>query len=328
VTDASDKTTSNAAGVKHKGEAKTARVFAKYAVRVVAAEPLRKPAWIRVRAPSSPRFFEIKQILREHRLHTVCEEASCPNIGECFGKGTATFMIMGDLCTRRCPFCDVGHGRPLPLDPEEPANLAKTIAALRLRYVVVTSVDRDDLRDGGAQHFVECIRAVREHSPGTQIEVLVPDFRGRMERALTILEAAPPDVMNHNLETVPRLYRQARPGSDYAHSLALLAEFKSRVPGVPTKSGLMVGLGETDDEILATMHDMRAHDIDMLTIGQYLQPSGGHLPVARYVHPDTFAMFEREARAMGFRHAAVGALVRSSYHADRQAEGVLESSGA
>jgi lipoic acid synthetase len=328
VTDASDKTTSNAAGVKHKGEAKTARVFAKYAVRVVAAEPLRKPAWIRVRAPSSPRFFEIKQILREHRLHTVCEEASCPNIGECFGKGTATFMIMGDLCTRRCPFCDVGHGRPLPLDPEEPANLAKTIAALRLRYVVVTSVDRDDLRDGGAQHFVECIRAVREHSPGTQIEVLVPDFRGRMERALTILEAAPPDVMNHNLETVPRLYRQARPGSEYAHSLALLAEFKSRVPGVPTKSGLMVGLGETDDEILATMHDMRAHDIDMLTIGQYLQPSGGHLPVARYVHPDTFAMFEREARAMGFRHAAVGALVRSSYHADRQAEGVLESSGA
>jgi len=327
MNDASDKTTSNAAGVKHKGEAKTARVFAKHAIRVVAAEPLRKPAWIRVRAPSSPRFLEIKEILREHRLHTVCEEASCPNIGECFGKGTATFMIMGDICTRRCPFCDVGHGRPLPLDPEEPANLAKTIAALRLRYVVVTSVDRDDLRDGGAQHFVDCIRAVREHSPGTQIEVLVPDFRGRMERALAILEAAPPDVMNHNLETVPRLYRQARPGSDYAHSLSLLSGFKSRVPGVPTKSGLMVGLGETDDEILATMRDMRAHDIDMLTIGQYLQPSGGHLPVARYVHPDTFAMFEREAQAMGFRHAAVGALVRSSYHADRQAEGVLEPSG-
>ena len=297
-------------------------------MKVVAAAPLRKPEWIRVRAPSSPRFFEIKAILREHRLHTVCEEASCPNIGECFGKGTATFMIMGDICTRRCPFCDVGHGRPLPLDPDEPANLAKTIAALRLRYVVVTSVDRDDLRDGGAQHFVDCIRAVREHSPGTQIEVLVPDFRGRMDRALAILDAAPPDVMNHNLETVPRLYRQARPGSDYAHSLALLAEFKSRVPGVPTKSGLMVGLGETDDEILATMRDMRAHGIDMLTIGQYLQPSGGHLPVARYVHPDTFAMFEREAQAMGFRHAAVGALVRSSYHADRQAEGVLASSGA
>jgi len=327
MNDASDKTTSNAAGVKHKGEAKTARVFAKHAIRVVAAEPLRKPAWIRVRAPSSPRFLEIKAILREHRLHTVCEEASCPNIGECFGKGTATFMIMGDICTRRCPFCDVGHGRPLPLDPEEPANLAKTIAALRLRYVVVTSVDRDDLRDGGAQHFVDCIRAVREHSPGTQIEVLVPDFRGRMDRALAILEAAPPDVMNHNLETVPRLYRQARPGSDYAHSLSLLSGFKSRVPGVPTKSGLMVGLGETDDEILATMRDMRAHHIDMLTIGQYLQPSGGHLPVTRYVHPDTFAMFEREAYAMGFRHAAVGALVRSSYHADRQAEDVLEASG-
>ena len=324
MNDASDTSAANAAGVKHKGAGKTARI----PIKVAAAEPLRKPEWIRVRAPSSPRFFEIKEILREHRLHTVCEEASCPNIGECFGKGTATFMIMGDLCTRRCPFCDVGHGRPLPLDPEEPANLAKTIAALRLRYVVVTSVDRDDLRDGGAQHFVDCIRAVRERSPGTQIEVLVPDFRGRMERALAILEAAPPDVMNHNLETVPRLYRQARPGSDYAHSLALLAKFKSRVPGVPTKSGLMVGLGETDDEILATMRDMRAHDIDMLTIGQYLQPSGGHLPVARYVHPDTFAMFEREAQAMGFRHAAVGALVRSSYHADRQAEGVLEPSGA
>jgi lipoic acid synthetase len=324
MTDASDQTPSNAAGVKHKGAGKTARI----PIKVAAAEPLRKPEWIRVRAPSSPRFFEIKSILRAHRLHTVCEEASCPNIGECFGKGTATFMIMGDICTRRCPFCDVGHGRPLPLDPGEPANLAKTIAALALRYVVITSVDRDDLRDGGAQHFVDCIRAVREQSPGTQIEVLVPDFRGRMERALAILEAAPPDVMNHNLETVPRLYRQARPGADYAHSLALLREFKARAPGVPTKSGLMVGLGETDGEILATMRDMRAHGIDMLTIGQYLQPSGGHLPVARYVHPDTFAMFEREAQAMGFRHAAVGALVRSSYHADRQAEGVLESPGA
>jgi lipoic acid synthetase len=323
MSDASDTTPANAAGVKHKGAGKTSRI----PVKVVAAEPLRKPEWIRVRAPSSPRFFEIKAILREHRLHTVCEEASCPNIGECFGKGTATFMIMGDVCTRRCPFCDVGHGRPLPLDPDEPVNLAKTIAALALRYVVITSVDRDDLRDGGAQHFVDCIRAVRERSPATQIEVLVPDFRGRMERALAILEAAPPDVMNHNLETVPRLYRQARPGSDYAHSLALLREFKARVPGVPTKSGLMVGLGESDDEILATMRDMRAHGIDMLTIGQYLQPSGSHLAVARYVHPDTFALFEREAYAMGFRHAAVGALVRSSYHADRQAEGVLESPG-
>jgi len=312
---------SNAAGVKHKGGAKTSRI----PIKVVATEPLRKPEWIRVRAGSSPRFFEIKAILREHRLHTVCEEASCPNIGECFGKGTATFMIMGDVCTRRCPFCDVGHGRPRPLDAEEPVNLADTIAALRLRYVVVTSVDRDDLRDGGAGHFVDCIRAIRERSPNTQIEVLVPDFRGRMDRALAILEAAPPDVMNHNLETVPRLYRRARPGSDYAHSLALLREFKRRVPHVPTKSGLMVGLGETDDEILAVMRDMRAHDIDMLTIGQYLQPSREHLPVERYVHPDTFAMFEREARTMGFRHAAVGALVRSSYHADKQAEDVLES---
>ncbi|MCC6193057.1 MAG: lipoyl synthase [Burkholderiales bacterium] len=310
---------SNEAGIKEKGDAKTARI----PIKVVAAQTLRKPEWIRVRAPSSPRFFEIKRILREHRLHTVCEEASCPNIGECFGKGTATFMIMGDICTRRCPFCDVGHGRPLPLDPEEPANLAKTIAALGLKYVVITSVDRDDLRDGGAQHFVDCIRAVRERSPGTQIEVLVPDFRGRLERALAVLEAAPPDVMNHNLESVPRLYKQVRPGADYAHSLRLLEEFKARVPGVPTKSGLMVGLGETDDEIRATLRDMRAHGIDMLTLGQYLQPSPGHLPVLRYMHPDTFAAFEREAYDLGFRHAAVGALVRSSYHADQQAEGIL-----
>jgi lipoic acid synthetase len=312
---------SNDAGVKHKGAGKTTRI----PIKVIAAERLRKPEWIRVRAPSSPRFFEIKRILREHRLHTVCEEASCPNIGECFGKGTATFMIMGDICTRRCPFCDVGHGRPLPLDPEEPANLAATIAALKLRYVVITSVDRDDLRDGGAQHFVDCIRAVRARSPATQIEILVPDFRGRMERALSILEAAPPDVMNHNLETVPRLYKQARPGSDYRHSLMLLAEFKRRVPGVPTKSGLMVGLGETDEELMEVLRDMRAHDIDMLTIGQYLQPSSEHLPVLRYVHPDAFSRFEREAYALGFRHAAVGALVRSSYHADRQAEEVLSA---
>ena len=310
---------SNAAGVKHKGGGKTARI----PIKVVAVERLRKPEWIRVRAPSSPRFYEIKRILREHHLHTVCEEASCPNIGECFGKCTATFMIMGDICTRRCPFCDVGHGRPLPLDADEPINLAKTIAALGLRYVVITSVDRDDLRDGGAAHFVDCIRAVREHSAQTQIEVLVPDFRGRLDRALDVLAQAPPDVMNHNLETVPRLYRQARPGSDYAHSLRLLQDFKARFADVPTKSGLMVGLGETDDEILATMRDMRAHGIDMLTIGQYLQPSAQHLPVLRYVHPDTFASFERDAYAMGFRHAAVGAMVRSSYHADRQAEEVL-----
>jgi lipoic acid synthetase len=249
----------------------------------------------------------------------VCEEATCPNIGECFGKGTATFMIMGDKCTRRCPFCDVGHGRPDPLDASEPENLARTIAALKLNYVVITSVDRDDLRDGGAGHFVDCIRRTRELAPATSIEILVPDFRGRLERALEILAAAPPDVMNHNLETIPRLYRQARPGADYAFSLNLLERFKQIVPEVPTKSGLMVGLGETDAEILAVMLDMRAHGITMLTIGQYLAPSGHHLPVRRYVHPDTFRMFEREAAAMGFAHAAVGAMVRSSYHADAQA---------
>ena len=307
-------------GTKEKGAAKTARI----PIKVIPKPALKKPAWIRVKAASEgTRFYEIKQILREQKLHTVCEEASCPNIGECFGKGTATFMILGDICTRRCPFCDVGHGRPLAPDADEPAHLANTIARLKLAYVVITSVDRDDLKDGGAQHFVECIRAVRAGSPRTVIEVLVPDFRGRHERALEILAAAPPDVMNHNLETVPRLYRQARPGGDYAHSLALLQAFKARYPAVPTKSGLMVGLGETDEEILAVMRDLRAHDVEMLTIGQYLAPSAHHLPVERYVHPDTFAMFEREAAAMGFRHAAVGAMVRSSYHADRQAEGLV-----
>jgi lipoic acid synthetase len=303
--------------LKQKAQAKTSRI----PIKVVAAgEVLKKPEWIRVKAGSpSTRFYEIKQILREHRLHTVCEEASCPNIGECFGKGTATFMIMGDKCTRRCPFCDVGHGRPDPLDADEPLNLAKTIAALKLKYVVITSVDRDDLRDGGAAHFVDCIRQTRALSPGTQIEILTPDFRGRADRALEILKAAPPDVMNHNLETVPRLYKEARPGSDYQFSLDLLKRFKEFAPSVPTKSGLMVGLGETDEEILAVMRDMRAHGIDMLTIGQYLAPSGHHLPVRRYVHPDTFRMFEREAQGMGFSHAAVGAMVRSSYHADQQA---------
>src|SRR6201997_3815336 len=312
------------ASAKKKAQAKTSRI----PIKIVPAEQLKKPDWIRVRAalPSS-RFYEIKQILREHNLHTVCEEASCPNIGECFGKGTATFMIMGDKCTRRCPFCDVGHGRPDPLDPDEPVNLARTIAALKLKYVVITSVDRDDLRDGGAGHFVECIRKTRELSPGTTIEVLVPDFRGRDDRALEILKAAPPDVMNHNLETIPRLYKEARPGSDYQFSLNLLKKFKALHPKVPTKSGLMVGLGETDEEILAVMRDMRAHDIEMITIGQYLQPTRDHLPVARYVHPDTFALFEREADALGFRHAAVGALVRSSYHADQQAHGVLAAAG-
>ena len=301
---------------KQKGAEKTARI----PIKVVAAETLPKPDWIRVKAGSpGTRFYEIKEVLRANKLVTVCEEASCPNIGECFGKGTATFMIMGDKCTRRCPFCDVGHGRPDPLDLEEPNNLAKTIAALKLSYVVITSVDRDDLRDGGAQHFVNCITKTKELSPQTKIEVLVPDFRGRLEKALDIFNDGLPDVMNHNLETVPRLYKEARPGSDYMHSLKLLKDFKARYPHVSTKSGLMVGLGETDEEILEVMKDMREHDIDMLTIGQYLAPSGHHLPVRRYVHPDTFAMFEKEAYAMGFTHAAVGAMVRSSYHADEQA---------
>src|SRR6266699_3320313 len=279
-----------AAVEKKKGLAKT-----RIPIALAPAERLAKPGWIRVRAASpGSRFHEIKQILRENNLHTVCEEASCPNIGECFGKGTATFMILGDLCTRRCPFCDVAHG-------------------------VITSVDRDDLKDGGAGHFVDCIRAVREHSPRTRIEVLVPDFRGRLERALEVLDAALPDVMHHNLETVPRLYRQARPGGNYPHSLKLLADFKGRHPHLPTKSGLMVGLGETDEEIIQVMRDLRAQGVDMLTIGQYLQPSAHHLPVARYVHPEIFAMFEREAQELRFTHAAVGAMVRSSYHADRQA---------
>jgi lipoic acid synthetase len=305
----------SAVAEKKKGLAKT-----RIPIAIAPAGRLAKPEWIRVRAPSEgSRFTEIKAILREKALHTVCEEASCPNIGECFGKGTATFMILGDLCTRRCPFCDVAHGRPVPPDPEEPAHLAQTIAALKLSYVVITSVDRDDLKDGGAAHFVDCIRAVREQSPATRIEVLVPDFRGRLERALEALDAALPDVMNHNLETVPRLYRKARPGGNYPHSLKLLADFKARHPHIPTKSGLMVGLGETDDEILQVMRDLRAHGVDMLTVGQYLQPSPHHLPVERYVHPEVFAVFEREARALGFTHAAVGPMVRSSYHADRQA---------
>ena len=303
---------------KQKGAGKTARI----PIKIIPAERLPKPDWIRVKAGSpTTRFYEIKDILRANKLVTVCEEASCPNIGECFGKGTATFMIMGDKCTRRCPFCDVGHGRPDPLDPDEPANLARTIAARKLSSVVITSVDRDDLRDGGAAHFVACIERVRALSPTTRIEILTPDFRGRMDRALDILKAAPPDVMNHNLETAPRLYKEARPGSDYQYSLSLLKRFKEMHPATPTKSGIMVGLGETDEEILQVMRDLRAHDVDMLTIGQYLMPSGDHLPVRRYVHPDTFKMFELEAYKMGFVHAAVGAMVRSSYHADQQAHG-------
>jgi len=302
--------------MKQKGEAKTARI----PIKVVPTAPLKKPDWIRVKAGNSAaRFGEIKQILRDQHLHTVCEEATCPNIGECFGKGTATFMILGDLCTRRCPFCDVGHGTPLPPDPQEPEHLARTVAALELKYVVITSVDRDDLRDGGAGHFAACIDRLRELSPATRIEVLVPDFRGRLDTALAAFDGHLPDVMNHNLETVPRLYKQARPGADYEHSLRLLREFKARHPAIPTKSGLMVGLGETDDEILQTMRDLRAHDVEMLTIGQYLAPSAHHLPVARYVHPDVFAMYAREAAAMGFANTASAPLVRSSYHADMQA---------
>ena len=304
------------ATAKQKAAAKLSRI----PIKVEPGEVLKKPSWIRVKAGSpTTRFYEIKDILRKNKLVTVCEEASCPNIGECFGKGTATFMIMGDKCTRRCPFCDVGHGRPDPLDVNEPGNLARTIADLKLSYVVITSVDRDDLRDGGAGHFVNCIRETRALSPRTQIEVLVPDFRGRDDRALEILKAAAPDVMNHNLETVPRLYKEVRPGSDYQFSLQLLKKFKALFPQSPTKSGLMVGLGETDDEILAVMRDMRAHNIEMLTLGQYLAPSSSHLPVKRYVHPDTFKMFEEKAYEMGFTHAAVGAMVRSSYHADQQA---------
>ena len=311
----------NQTGIKHKGEAKTARIPIKV---VPLEEKLRKPEWIRAKLPTGQRFFEIKEILRNQKLHTVCEEASCPNIGECFSHGTATFMIMGDICTRRCPFCDVGHGRPNPLDPNEPQHLAESVAAMRLKYVVITSVDRDDLRDGGAQHFADCIQAIRASSPATRIEVLVPDFRGRLELALDILSATPPDVMNHNLETAPRLYKQARPGADYAHSLQLLKDYKARNPDVTTKSGIMVCLGETDEEVLEVLADLRAHDVDMLTIGQYLQPSNGHLPVLRYVMPDQFKAFEKKAYDMGFRHAAVGAMVRSSYHADQQAREVIE----
>ncbi len=283
------------------------------------AAALTKPGWIHVRLSNSDTFRDVKRVLREHGQHTVCEEASCPNIGECFSKGTATFMILGDLCTRRCPFCDVAHGKPKPPDEQEPLHLAQTIVALGLKYVVVTSVDRDDLRDGGAQHFAQCIRAIRERSPSTTIEVLVPDFRGRLDVALDILQGTPPDVLNHNLETVPRLYRHARPGADYAHSLKLLEQFRQRCPDVPTKSGLMLGLGETDDEVVEVMRELRRHHVDMLTIGQYLQPREGNLPVLRYVTPETFGEFETTARELGFLHAACGPLVRSSYHADRQA---------
>lgn len=291
-------------------------------VKVVETEQyLRKPPWLKIRISSSPKVQAIKDVLRKHKLATVCEEASCPNLSECFGGGTATFMIMGEICTRRCPFCDVGHGKPNPLDTEEPAHLASAIAEMDLNYVVITSVDRDDLRDGGAQHFADCIREARTLSPELKIEVLVPDFRGRMEPALDILSATPPDVFNHNLETVPRLYREARPGANYQWSLTLLREYKQRNATVPTKSGLMVGLGESKDELLATLDDLREHDVEMLTVGQYLQPSKSHLPVARYVHPDEFEEYSEYATSIGFTRVASGPLVRSSYHADKQALG-------
>ncbi len=308
------------AGVKLRAAEKMARIPIKIEETTA---PLRKPPWIRARLGESTEVARVKSALRANNLHTVCEEANCPNLFECFGKGTATFMIMGDICTRRCPFCDVAHGRPKPLDIDEPANLAKTIRDMGLRYVVITSVDRDDLRDGGAEHFAACIREARTASPALTIEVLVPDFRGRMDPALAIFKNAPPDVFNHNLETVPRLYKQARPGSDYDWSLDLLERFKALHPEVPTKSGLMLGLGEEIKEIEQVMRDLRAHGVNMLTLGQYLQPSKHHLPVARYVHPDEFDRLRVIGEEMGFSHVASGPMVRSSYHADRQAHGVL-----
>ncbi len=296
---------------------------ARLPIKVVPSEgPLpRKPPWIRAKAPTDPKVIQLKALLREQRLHTVCEEAACPNLGECFGHGTATFMILGDLCTRRCPFCDVAHGRPTPPDENEPARLAETIALMGLSYVVITSVDRDDLRDGGAGHFAACIRAVRMQVPGIRIEILTPDFRGRVDRALALLSEAPPDVFNHNLETIPRLYRQVRPGADYRVSLDLLKHFKQQHPGIPTKSGLMLGLGEFIEEVKAVLHDLRAHDCDMVTIGQYLQPSRYHLPIARFVTPEEFRQLEDYGRELGFKNIASGPMVRSSYHADLQARG-------
>ena len=301
---------------KQTGKEKTARNPIKI---IPLQQRLRKPEWIRVKSGSGQGYHDVKRMLREHKLHTVCEEASCPNIGECFGKGTATFMILGDVCTRRCPFCDVAHGKPLAPDVNEPENLARSIGLLKLKYVVITSVDRDDLRDGGAKHFSDCLGAIRASSPATRLEILVPDFRGRLDEALDALSVSLPDVLNHNLETVPRLYKLARPGADYAHSLKLLKDFKARFPHIPTKSGLMLGLGETDEEVLQVMRDLRAHDVNMLTIGQYLQPSDGHLPVLRYAPLESFAMFEQAAQEMGFSHAACGPMVRSSYFADEQA---------
>lgn len=305
-------------GEKLRGAEKVARI----PVKVIPTDKMpRKPDWIRVRVPATPKIDEIKQKLRKHKLSSVCEEASCPNLGECFGGGTATFMIMGDICTRRCPFCDVAHGRPNPLNQDEPGELAIAIADMGLRYVVITSVDRDDLRDGGAQHFVDCIRETRARSKSIEIEVLVPDFRGRMDVALDILKQTPPDVFNHNLETVPSLYKKVRPGSDYQWSLDLLKRYKALAPNVLTKSGLMLGIGETLDEVEAVMRDLRAHDVDMLTLGQYLQPSRDHLALKRFVTPAEFDELAVLGKAMGFKHVASGPMVRSSYHADKQAKG-------
>lgn len=306
------------AGEKLKGAEKVARIPIKVQQPV---ERLRKPSWIRAKSPFHPNVKKLKSVLRDQKLFTVCEEAACPNLGECFGKGTATFMIMGEICTRRCPFCDVGHGRPKPLDIDEPSHLAETIKAMGLRYVVITSVDRDDLRDGGAAHFVECIEKTRLLNPDIEIEILVPDFRGRMDVALEIMHDAPPDVFNHNLETIPRLYKQCRPGSDYQWSLDLLKRFKQTHPDVATKSGLMLGLGENKDEVIEVMKDMRAHDVEMLTLGQYLQPSKHHLSVERYVDPEEFDELYQVGMELGFKHVASGPMVRSSYHADLQAHG-------
>ena len=307
---------------KQRGAEKLARIPIKIEPTI---DPLRKPDWIRIRIPTTPAVANLKKILRDNKLVTVCEEAACPNLSECFSHGTATFMIMGDKCTRRCSFCDVAHGRPDPLDPNEPINLANTIAQMGLRYVVITSVDRDDLRDGGASHFTACLKAIRAQNPSITIETLVPDYRGRMAIALDETAHELPDVFNHNIETVPRLYKQARPGSDYLHSLQLLQQFKQRFPHIPTKSGLMLGLGETDEEIKQTLLDLRAHDVDMLTLGQYLQPSKFHIPVTRYITPAQFKKFAEFAENIGFKNVASGPLVRSSYHADRQAAGEIVS---
>jgi lipoic acid synthetase len=305
-------------GEKLRGADKVRRIPVKV---IPTTELLTKPAWIRVKIPASPKINHIKQKLREHKLASVCEEASCPNLGECFSNGTATFMIMGEICTRRCPFCDVAHGKPNPLNGDEPTELASAISEMGLSYVVITSVDRDDLKDSGAQHFATCISETRRLNPDIQVEVLVPDFRGRMDIALNILKDSPPDVFNHNLETVPRLYKKARPGADYAWSLELLKRYKALKPAVTTKSGLMLGLGETLDEVKQVMDDLFAYNIDMVTLGQYLQPSKDHLKVERYVHPDEFEELRLYGQKLGFKHVASGPLVRSSYHADRQAQG-------